>query len=134
MLFRSLEFDGREIELKSATGVPIPLDRIEGWVGQSAEAAVADAEMREGVGYGFVTSGDSFVLARYKRDGGHPRLEVWVFGIRNHGWLCDSALSPVHDLRKANTAPGATSCASCGGALKDPGMGPTYRHCPKCEP
>ena len=38
------------------------------------------------------------------------------------------------DLKTANTSPSAANCASCGGKLKDPGMGPTYKHCPKCEP
>lgn len=41
---------------------------------------------------------------------------------------------PLGILKRANTAPGARLCAACGGPLKDLGMGPTYKHCPKCEP
>ncbi len=37
-------------------------------------------------------------------------------------------------LKAANTSPGAKFCAACGGPLKDPGMGPAFRFCPKCEP
>jgi hypothetical protein len=37
-------------------------------------------------------------------------------------------------LKNENTKQNATNCASCGGKLKDPGMGPLYKHCPKCEP
>lgn len=40
----------------------------------------------------------------------------------------------VASLKAANTRPDAVKCAKCGGDLKDPGCGPTYRHCPKCEP
>lgn len=38
------------------------------------------------------------------------------------------------ELKTANTLPGAKFCANCGHRLKDPGMGPAYVHCPKCEP
>jgi hypothetical protein len=38
------------------------------------------------------------------------------------------------NLKTANTSPSATNCASCGGKLKDRGMGLAYKHCPKCEP
>jgi len=37
-------------------------------------------------------------------------------------------------LKRANTRPWATICVQCGGKLKDPGMGPSYKHCPRCEP
>jgi hypothetical protein len=37
-------------------------------------------------------------------------------------------------LKRANTRPWATICVQCGGPLKDPGMGSTYKHCPRCEP
>lgn len=37
-------------------------------------------------------------------------------------------------LKVANTRPEAIRCAFCGGLLKDPGMGPLYKHCPRCEP
>jgi len=37
-------------------------------------------------------------------------------------------------LKIANSVLSATHCASCGNQLKDPGMGPIYQHCPKCEP
>jgi len=37
------------------------------------------------------------------------------------------------DLKKANTMPDATNCAKCFMPLKDPGFGPLYKHCPKCE-
>jgi hypothetical protein len=37
-------------------------------------------------------------------------------------------------LKMANTKPDAGFCASCGSQLKDPGMGPLYKHCPRCEP
>ena len=60
------------------------------------------------------------------------------------GWLLDGALlrpstvqQPVWDvasLKIANTRPDAMKCAKCGSDLKDPGYGPLYRHCPKCEP
>jgi hypothetical protein len=38
------------------------------------------------------------------------------------------------DLKAKNTSSSATHCISCGSKLKDPGMGPLYKHCPKCEP
>jgi hypothetical protein len=44
-----------------------------------------------------------------------------------------SSKNPIN-LKAANTSSLATNCASCGGKLKDPGMGPIYKHCPKCEP
>jgi len=37
------------------------------------------------------------------------------------------------DLKAANTSPETTNCAGCGGVLKDPGLGPIYKHCPVCE-
>jgi hypothetical protein len=37
-------------------------------------------------------------------------------------------------LKNANTSPSSTLCVACGGPLKDIGMGPSYKHCPKCEP
>jgi hypothetical protein len=37
-------------------------------------------------------------------------------------------------LKAANTNPNAKLCAACGGSLRDPGMGPLYKHCPRCEP
>lgn len=37
-------------------------------------------------------------------------------------------------LKAANTGPGARFCVACGSPLKDPGLGPAYRHCPRCEP
>ena len=43
-------------------------------------------------------------------------------------------VAPVFDLKVANTEPSATECASCGGKLKDPGMGPRFKYCPICEP
>jgi len=36
-------------------------------------------------------------------------------------------------LKSLNTD-GRATCAACGCQIKDPGMGPTYRYCPKCEP
>jgi hypothetical protein len=38
------------------------------------------------------------------------------------------------DLKAENTKAGVTCCVACGGLLKDPGMGPKYKYCPKCEP
>jgi len=37
------------------------------------------------------------------------------------------------NLKFLNTD-GRVTCAVCGCQLKDPGMGITYRYCPKCEP
>lgn len=37
-------------------------------------------------------------------------------------------------LKRQNTDPMATNCAACGGQLTDHGLGPAYKHCPKCEP
>jgi len=37
-------------------------------------------------------------------------------------------------LKAGNTQPDATICVKCGSQLKDPGMGPIYKHCPICEP
>jgi hypothetical protein len=39
-----------------------------------------------------------------------------------------------NQIKRANTRQGASFCAACGGKLKDPGLGPAYYHCPKCEP
>jgi hypothetical protein len=38
------------------------------------------------------------------------------------------------ELKRRNTNPAVTECVQCGGRLSDPGMGPSYKHCPKCEP
>jgi hypothetical protein len=38
------------------------------------------------------------------------------------------------ELKKLNTTPSATHCAKCGVLLRDPGYGPTYKHCIVCEP
>lgn len=38
------------------------------------------------------------------------------------------------ELKRRNTDPAAKTCAQCGGALSDPGMGPSFKHCHKCEP
>lgn len=38
------------------------------------------------------------------------------------------------DLKIKNTRSEATHCANCGAELRDPGMGPIYKHCLKCEP
>ena len=43
-------------------------------------------------------------------------------------------ITPTFDLKAANTSPLATNCASCGSKLKDPGMGPRFKYCSKCEP
>ncbi len=40
---------------------------------------------------------------------------------------------PKQELKRLNTD-GRADCAHCGKPLKDPRMGPTYRHCPTCEP
>lgn len=41
----------------------------------------------------------------------------------------------LSDLKKKNTQPGATNCASCGDPLKIPaGLSCLYQHCPRCEP
>jgi len=40
----------------------------------------------------------------------------------------------IISLKIANTQPGIINCVKCGGKLKDPGMGPIYKHCPVCEP
>ena len=40
--------------------------------------------------------------------------------------------APLSDLKVANSAIDAISCASCGGQLKVPYPG--IKHCPKCEP
>jgi hypothetical protein len=61
------------------------------------------------------------------------------------GWVYDGVLKrsksvqqqqtwDATSLKIANTRPDVVKCAKCGGDLKDPGCGPTYRHCPKCEP
>jgi hypothetical protein len=38
------------------------------------------------------------------------------------------------ELKRRNTDPTVTVCAACGADLSDPGLGPAYKHCPKCEP
>lgn len=38
------------------------------------------------------------------------------------------------DLKSLNTRADAADCAQCGEALSDPGLGPKYKHCPRCEP
>jgi hypothetical protein len=38
------------------------------------------------------------------------------------------------ELKRLNTAPNARNCAGCGSQLSDPGMGPKFKHCSKCEP
>jgi len=59
----------------------------------------------------------------------------------NEGWIFDGTLYRnigqevgQVNLKVANTRPDAMICAACGCPLKDPGMGPVYKHCPKCEP
>lgn len=46
----------------------------------------------------------------------------------------EGAKLPPDELKRLNTKPGAKNCASCGSPLSDPGMGPTFKHCPTCEP
>lgn len=50
--------------------------------------------------------------------------------------FCSSSAPParIMDLKSLNTRVGVTDCAQCGEALSDPGLGPTYKHCPRCEP
>ena len=61
---------------------------------------------------------------------------VWgsFFGWPVFYWPDERCVSPTYDLKEMNTAPNATHCVKCGGRLKDPGLGPTYKHCPVCEP
>ena len=67
-------------------------------------------------------------------------MEIRYFYTKLHnGWHFDGTLTQAllvvnNKLKIANTQPNAIHCISCGGKLKDPGMGPTYKHCPKCEP
>ena len=67
----------------------------------------------------------------------------WNLNFATPGWAKDGVLirqaeikpiSNLETLKTSNTRPQATHCAKCHGRLKDPGMGPTYKHCPKCEP
>jgi len=55
---------------------------------------------------------------------------AWVESVESD---MTKTVKPIY-LKKANTYPLATNCVSCGNKLKDPGMGPLYKHCPKCEP
>lgn len=50
-----------------------------------------------------------------------------------HGDAVPAALA-ADELKRRNTDPAAAACAQCGSPLADPGMGPAYRHCPRCEP
>jgi hypothetical protein len=59
------------------------------------------------------------------------------------GWFRDAQLfvpvgmkkkDSILDLKSLNTQPDSTNCAGCNGLLKDPGMGPRFKYCPKCEP
>jgi hypothetical protein len=43
-----------------------------------------------------------------------------------------SSSMPSKDLARLNKEPGRTTCASCGGYLKEPWTG--LKHCPVCEP
>ena len=45
-----------------------------------------------------------------------------------------SATEPSYNLKELNTKLEAIVCAKCGAKLKDPGLGPIYKHCPTCEP
>jgi hypothetical protein len=72
-------------------------------------------------------------------DGHYPGFKELV----SFGWSHDVQLfvpidvgreNPIIDLKSLNTQPGSTNCAGCNGLLKDPGMGPRFKYCPKCEP
>jgi hypothetical protein len=102
---------------------------------------------------GWVWSGSHLRPTMY-----NPRDDGWTYGNSFKIWLRDDCclyhsnlkyteklwnefevvdiISPQKtiNLKTANISPSATNCASCGGKLKDPGMGPLYKHCPKCEP
>lgn len=54
-----------------------------------------------------------------------PKLNP-AFGAAPQGMSSD-------ELKRRNTDPSAMSCAQCGGSLKDPGLGPVFKHCPTCE-
>jgi hypothetical protein len=66
----------------------------------------------------------------------HSSRSVFIDNSWHYCEVIDVVASPQKtiNLKTANTFFSATNCASCGGKLKDPGMGPTYKHCPKCEP
>lgn len=76
---------------------------------------------------------------------GGSGIKYNVWPAMGTGWLCDGLLfragaaqaAKAWDataLKVANTRTDARVCAKCSGSLKDPGMGPTYKHCPRCEP
>ena len=60
----------------------------------------------------------------------------WLYnGVLTREWVSEIIIpSDIIDLKKLNTQSNSTVCASCGNQLKDPGMGPIYKHCPICEP
>jgi len=80
-----------------------------------------------------------------KETNGLEDLGGLCYNLRVAGWNYNGTLirewvnkitNPVDiiDLKKLNTQAGSTICAKCGSQLKDPGMGPVYKHCPICEP
>jgi hypothetical protein len=60
----------------------------------------------------------------------------WLYnGVLTREWVSEIIIpSNIVDLKKLNTQLSSMVCAKCGNQLKDPGMGPIYKHCPICEP
>lgn len=57
----------------------------------------------------------------------------FVFYYWSGGDAVDKEITP-EELKRLNTQPSAINCAKCGVLLRDPGYGPTYKHCVICEP
>lgn len=120
-----VKLDNKIIELEDNNGVHIPENRIEDWVNRAYELA------KDG-GFGYITSGDSMVLVMIRPpDCDGPHIEVWKLKVEKNGYMFKEN-NP--SLKSKNTTSNATHCDSCGAELKDPGMGPSYKHCPICEP
>lgn len=83
--------------------------------------------------HGLTIEGWNYVREAIKEGDGCCRIvwrEIWGSQL---GFDIKKKFS-IAELKRANTQPGAKKCIGCGGQLKDPGMGPIYKHCPKCEP
>lgn len=128
--------NGQEIELRDASGnAQIDRARAHEWVRRAVEKSIADIKANKESTHHYCSSGDTFVLSIDYKDDKNHMVEAYLFKIVEHGWAdINGEAKEMVDLRSANAQLDATNCARCGTELKDPGMGPQYKHCPVCEP
>ncbi len=90
---------------------------------------------------GYVVERVDGILDRIAQGSDLKELSAWLRGVSGQDLprLKPFREPPVASVLsaaelKCRNTDGRAECAQCGGALSDPGMGPSFKHCPKCEP